>query len=78
MAAVTTADWKRRLRDLFRQDPGFITELIDTTEEIGAYPIHDMPSLPRWYRNRAVLMGDAAHAVSPRAGQVPRWRWKTP
>lgn len=69
LAAVPTAAWKQRLRDLFLDDPAFITELIDVTEEIGAYPIHDMPSLSRWYRTGAVLMGDAAHAVSPSTGQ---------
>src|SRR5690606_6343664 len=39
------------------------------TPWIGATPIHDMPSLPAWQRGRVVLLGDAAHAVSPSAGQ---------
>jgi len=33
------------------------------------YPIYDMPVLPCWHKNRVVLMGDAAHAVGPHAGQ---------
>ncbi len=69
LAAVPSEQWKQRLRNLFLDDPDFIMELIDATQEIGAHPIHDMPSLRRWYRDGAVLMGDAAHAVSPSAGQ---------
>jgi len=31
--------------------------------------IHDIASLANWHRGRAILIGDAAHAVSPNAGQ---------
>ncbi|CAN7372659.1 NAD(P)-binding protein [Ensifer sp. T173] len=34
-----------------------------------AYPVFDMGHLPRWFDDRVVLLGDAAHAVSPHAGQ---------
>jgi 2-polyprenyl-6-methoxyphenol hydroxylase-like FAD-dependent oxidoreductase len=47
----------------------FIVDLIERTDAIGASPIHDLPSLPAWHRGRAVVLGDAAHAVSPSAGQ---------
>jgi 2-polyprenyl-6-methoxyphenol hydroxylase-like FAD-dependent oxidoreductase len=33
------------------------------------YPIYDMTHLPRWHDEHVVLAGDAAHAVSPHAGQ---------
>jgi 2-polyprenyl-6-methoxyphenol hydroxylase-like FAD-dependent oxidoreductase len=33
------------------------------------YPVFDMPELPAWSRDRVVLLGDAAHAVGPHAGQ---------
>jgi FAD-dependent urate hydroxylase len=69
LAAIPTGEWKRRLGELFAQDLPFIVELIERTNEIGATPIHDMPSLPMWHRGRSVLLGDAAHAVSPSAGQ---------
>lgn len=69
LATISTAEWKERLGALFAGDPPFITALIDGTDEIGGFPIHDMPSLPRWFRGRVGLLGDAAHAVSPSAGQ---------
>ena len=33
------------------------------------YPIFDLPELAIWHRGRVVLVGDAAHAVGPHAGQ---------
>ncbi|MFN3324940.1 MAG: FAD-dependent oxidoreductase [Bryobacteraceae bacterium] len=69
LSATSTAEWKRRLREMFAGDPAFITRLIDATREAPVYPIYDMPSLPRWHSGRAGLLGDAAHAVSPSSGQ---------
>jgi 2-polyprenyl-6-methoxyphenol hydroxylase-like FAD-dependent oxidoreductase len=46
-----------------------VNELIDATESWLATPIYDVPSLPRWYDGRVVLIGDAAHAMSPAGGQ---------
>lgn len=69
LAAVSTREWKERLGNLFAGDPAFINALIDRTAAISATPIHDMPSLPSWRRGRIALLGDAAHAVSPSAGQ---------
>lgn len=37
--------------------------------KIDAWRIRDMPPIDRWFRGRAVLIGDAAHAVTPHAGQ---------
>jgi len=46
-----------------------IPSLIARTPEIMALNIFDIQSLPRWHRDRVILIGDAAHAVSPNAGQ---------
>ena len=35
----------------------------------AVYPDYDIPSLPQWFTNHIVLMGDAAHAVTPHSGQ---------
>ncbi|HEX6924302.1 MAG TPA: FAD-dependent monooxygenase [Longimicrobiaceae bacterium] len=67
--AISTDAWKAQLRELFGRDAAFVLELIEATPHIGAFPIHDMPSLSTWHSKRVVLLGDAAHAVSPSAGQ---------
>jgi 2-polyprenyl-6-methoxyphenol hydroxylase-like FAD-dependent oxidoreductase len=46
-----------------------IPSLIARTEEIIALNVFDVQSLPRWHDGRVMLIGDAAHAVSPNAGQ---------
>ncbi|MGH7629299.1 MAG: FAD-dependent monooxygenase [Gemmatimonadales bacterium] len=69
LEAISTEEWKQRLSGLFADDRPFIHGLIDRTDEIVATPTHDMPSLPTWHRGRVALLGDAAHAVSPSAGQ---------
>lgn len=38
-------------------------------EVIGAGPLEIMPSVPHWYRDRMVLVGDSAHAPSASSGQ---------
>ena len=35
----------------------------------NVYPIFYMPDLPRWGHDRCVLVGDAAHAMTPATGQ---------
>ncbi|MGL4285648.1 MAG: FAD-dependent oxidoreductase [Phreatobacter sp.] len=40
-----------------------------TTEMIAPVDIFDIASLPRWWQGRAVMIGDAAHAVAPHSGQ---------
>lgn len=46
-----------------------IPSLIARTPHIIALNVFDVQSLPRWRQGRVVLVGDAAHAVSPNAGQ---------
>lgn len=38
-------------------------------EEIGVTGTLDVATLPTWSRKRTLLIGDAAHATSPHAGQ---------
>jgi FAD-dependent urate hydroxylase len=63
------AAWRARLLEIFRGDLPIIPELISSSDSVAAYPIHDVPRVPRWFDRRVVLLGDAAHAVSPSAGQ---------
>jgi 2-polyprenyl-6-methoxyphenol hydroxylase-like FAD-dependent oxidoreductase len=68
--SVSSDEWKRRLLNLFSGDLAPIGEIIESTQgEIGAYPVHDIPTAPTWHKGPAVLIGDAVHATSPSSGQ---------
>ncbi|MGH3316811.1 MAG: FAD-dependent oxidoreductase [Nocardioidaceae bacterium] len=70
LATVPPDEWRRELRELFRDDTVPALELIDRTEHISAgWVTYDLPSVPTWHSRRVVLVGDAAHAVSPSSGQ---------
>jgi 2-polyprenyl-6-methoxyphenol hydroxylase-like FAD-dependent oxidoreductase len=60
---------RQRLRDFHAgwHDP--IPQIIDAAENIMVTDTLDVASLPTWSRGRTVLIGDAAHATSPHAGQ---------
>ncbi len=65
--AMTT---RERLLALHRDDPSWIGDVLRATPEIlGPWPIHDLVGVPRWSHGRIGLLGDAAHAMSPSAGQ---------
>jgi 2-polyprenyl-6-methoxyphenol hydroxylase-like FAD-dependent oxidoreductase len=64
------AAFARFLQALHRDDPLDNSAIINAEHAVrGAYPDYDIPSLPQWFTNRVVLMGDAAHAVTPHSGQ---------
>lgn len=46
-----------------------VPSLLVESEDLVALNIYDMPSLPDWHDGRTILIGDAAHAVSPNSGQ---------
>jgi 2-polyprenyl-6-methoxyphenol hydroxylase-like FAD-dependent oxidoreductase len=69
-AHTTDTTWKRTLQDMHAADQPFIAHMIGaTTSPISAYPIYDLPPLRTWHRGRCAILGDAAHAMSPSAGQ---------
>ena len=45
-----------------------VPQLIANTDHIIKTVMYDMPSLPEWYKGKTILIGDAAHAVSPTSG----------
>jgi FAD-dependent urate hydroxylase len=70
LAGTSTEEWQRRLLGLFAGDLDRISEIIQATDgEIGAYTVHDLATIPTWHRGPVALIGDAAHATSPNAGQ---------
>jgi 2-polyprenyl-6-methoxyphenol hydroxylase-like FAD-dependent oxidoreductase len=46
-----------------------IGALLEHTDPPAKVNVFEIAMLPRWHRGRVVLVGDAAHAVSPSAGQ---------
>ncbi|SDP21262.1 2-polyprenyl-6-methoxyphenol hydroxylase [Mucilaginibacter sp. OK268] len=45
-----------------------VPQLIANSGHIIKTVMYDMPSLPEWYKGKTILIGDAAHAVSPTSG----------
>jgi 2-polyprenyl-6-methoxyphenol hydroxylase-like FAD-dependent oxidoreductase len=67
--ALDQAAIKQHLRDFHRgwHDP--IPAIIEAAGNIGVTDTLDVATLPTWSRKRSLLIGDAAHATSPHAGQ---------
>jgi 2-polyprenyl-6-methoxyphenol hydroxylase-like FAD-dependent oxidoreductase len=70
LAAVTQAEWRSQLMHLFKYDSGPMRRIIAATDKIMAgWNTYDFPTVPKWFNDRMVIVGDAAHATSPSSGQ---------
>jgi 2-polyprenyl-6-methoxyphenol hydroxylase-like FAD-dependent oxidoreductase len=70
VAGTTDAEWRTRLADLHRGDRSPILALVEATPgPLRGWTTYDVPTVRRWSAGRMVLIGDAAHATSPAAGQ---------
>ena len=68
--AIGGGQWRPRLRELFADDAGPASALIEATPQIMTMsPIHVIAHLPAWHNGRMIVIGDAAHAPSPTSGQ---------
>jgi len=64
------AAFTAHLRRLHDGDPEPVRRILAAVRPVArCYPIQDMPPLSTWHTRRVVLLGDAAHAVAPHAGQ---------
>ncbi|KAA0081706.1 FAD-dependent monooxygenase [Mycolicibacterium sp. P9-64] len=69
--AIPADEWLKALRETYAGDApgGWLAERTtsETLQAVGA--LHIMPSVPHWYRDRMVLVGDSVHAPSNSTGQ---------
>jgi 2-polyprenyl-6-methoxyphenol hydroxylase-like FAD-dependent oxidoreductase len=67
--AMSQQEIKRHLKNFHAgwHDP--IPQILDAAENIVVTDTLDVATLPTWSRGRTLLIGDAAHATSPHAGQ---------
>jgi len=62
--------WSQILLKQHKDDAIFFKELIQSTKDkLLKLAIYDLPSLSTWFNGPVCLVGDAAHAVAPHAGQ---------
>jgi 2-polyprenyl-6-methoxyphenol hydroxylase-like FAD-dependent oxidoreductase len=72
-AALTGEELRRRLLGQFEDDAGPARRLIRATSELGGvHAIHTVSGLKAWHRGRMIVIGDAAHAPTPklRTGRI--------
>lgn len=67
--ALTEEEILSRVKDAFGGWCDPVERFVERSERIIRTAIYDLPSLPSWSRGRVVLIGDAAHAMSPAGGQ---------
>jgi 2-polyprenyl-6-methoxyphenol hydroxylase-like FAD-dependent oxidoreductase len=69
LLSMPTERLAERMQERYRGWCAPTEELIARSQVWVRTPIQDVPRLPSWHRERVVLIGDAAHAMSPAGGQ---------
>ena len=65
---VTKGDPKKML-ETFKDFPSWAQDVLRNAESIGLWQLRDLDPLETWTSGRAILIGDAAHAMLPTQGQ---------
>lgn len=62
---------KDTLLNIYAPFGGLVRQIIEATpeESLIRSDIHDLQPIPQWWKDRVVLLGDAAHATTPNLGQ---------
>jgi 2-polyprenyl-6-methoxyphenol hydroxylase-like FAD-dependent oxidoreductase len=69
LTGITPARWRDRALGCFADDDTPSAEIIRCADEVHGVNAYDLPHVPVWQNGSMVLVGDAAHAASPAAGQ---------
>lgn len=57
------------LKDVYGPWGEVLKQVVNETSSVGFYPVYRLPLGGKWFRGRCLLLGDAAHAMQPHAGQ---------
>jgi 2-polyprenyl-6-methoxyphenol hydroxylase-like FAD-dependent oxidoreductase len=70
LSAIPQAELRQRLLDLHGDDAQEVQEIVRAVVgDIRTIAIYDLPYVQQWHTGPVCLIGDAAHAMSPHAGQ---------
>lgn len=70
LAAMSQESLSGTLAGAFADAPPLVLDLIRATyTDLYALPTYDLPTVPTWWRDRMIVIGDAAHAATPTSGQ---------
>ncbi|KAF7179640.1 hypothetical protein CNMCM7691_008689 [Aspergillus felis] len=60
---------RREMSEVFSDYYEPIRKILSIATEVKVWELQDMDPLPNWNRGRAIVIGDAAHAMTPLQGQ---------
>ncbi|KAI8267380.1 hypothetical protein K4K58_008034 [Colletotrichum sp. SAR11_239] len=60
---------KEEMLEVYKDFPEEILKIMSVATELKIWDLQDMDPLPNWNRGRSILIGDAAHAMTPLQGQ---------
>ena len=69
LQAITDDAMRARVLKAFSGWHAPIEAFVSATDQIMRTAIYDVPALPTWHVGHVMLIGDAAHAMSPAGGQ---------
>ncbi|KAI4950671.1 hypothetical protein J4E91_004556 [Alternaria rosae] len=58
-----------KMLETFKEFPSWTKDALRNAESIGLWQLRDLDPLDKWHSGRAILIGDAAHAMLPTQGQ---------